>query len=83
MTNLTGTKDFVHCTATIEAHFPVGIDGKAKVCCDNCFYYRSSSNRCGVTMMPCYDAKKYVGSECPFLPALEEYFTGKTKNEES
>ena len=79
-TAVVGTAGFVHCKATITAHFPIGWDGKAHACCDQCFYYRQSSNRCGITMQPCFEAKKYVGNDCPFRADLENYFLGGKNN---
>lgn len=76
MNNITGTSGFIHCQAFIQMHFPIGADGKARVCCDQCLFYRNSTNRCGITMTPCFDARRYVGNDCPFMDDLTNYFSG-------
>lgn len=61
----TGVQKYIKATATVQVHFPVDWKGNAFVCCDQCYYFRPQTRRCGLNGTVCEFPGKYVGSECP------------------
>jgi len=60
-----GVARYVIAHATVEVGFPVDFKGNAYICCEQCFFYRSSTNRCGLNMQVCEFPKQYIGGRCP------------------
>lgn len=62
-----GVASYIHGTATVTATFPVDLRGSADVCCMQCFFYRESARRCGLTGLISEYPNKYIGSNCPLI----------------
>lgn len=60
-----GIASYVVGRATVTATFPVDYKGNASVCCQQCFFYRDASRRCGLTGEISQYPTKYVGGSCP------------------
>lgn len=71
-----GVKGYVLAVANIYMQFPIDHKGNEHVCCEQCWYYRTSSRVCGLTKKPVMMPDKYVGDECPFMPIEEEEASG-------
>lgn len=61
----TGISSYIHAQAVVDVYFPVDSRGNEDISCRQCFFYRESTNRCGLNMEVCQYPNKYVGSGCP------------------
>ena len=66
-----GVASYIHGRATVDVFFPVDKRGNADVSCAQCFFFRDSSRRCGLTGQVAQYPTKYVGADCP-LEIVEE-----------
>lgn len=73
-----GVAEYIHAKATVDVYFPVDRRGNADVSCSACYLYRLSSRYCALTgeVIPYPD--KYVGGQCPLIPA-NEFDKGETE----
>lgn len=60
-----GVTAYVHGKATVDVYFPVDSRGNADISCQQCFFFREASRRCGLTGQISEYPNKYVGSHCP------------------
>lgn len=60
-----GVASYITGKAEVRVHFPVDGRGNADVSCNQCFFFREASRRCGLTGAISEYPNKYVGSECP------------------
>lgn len=60
-----GVASYVHGKATVDVYFPVDGRGNADISCQQCFFFREASRRCGLTGQISEYPTKYVGSHCP------------------
>lgn len=60
-----GVASYVHGNATVDVYFPVDGRGNADISCQQCFFFREASRRCGLTGQISEYPTKYVGSHCP------------------
>lgn len=75
-----GVSAYVHAKAVVHVHFPVDFRGNSDVCCQQCYFYRESSRRCGLTGQISEYPAKYIGSMCPL--EFENPGEDARKNEE-
>lgn len=62
-----GVKSYIKARYVVEIGFPVDLKGNAKVCCDMCRMYRSSTMRCMLNDEVCEYPRQYIGSHCPLI----------------
>ena len=60
-----GVASYIHGKATVDVYFPVDSRGSADISCQQCFFFREASRRCGLTGQISEYPNKYVGSHCP------------------
>lgn len=60
-----GVTSYITGKAEVRVHFPVDSKGNADISCNQCFFFREASRRCGLTGYISEYPNKYVGSECP------------------
>ena len=66
-----GVASYVTGVAAVKVHFPVDSKGNADVCCRQCYYFNSATNRCRLNGAVCQYPDKFVGAECP-LERIDE-----------
>lgn len=60
-----GVSSYVVARATVEVCFPVDHRGVPHVCCSQCEYHSTTSNRCKLNGSICEFPDRYIGSRCP------------------
>lgn len=60
-----GVARYIIGVATVTNGFPVDFKGNARICCEQCFYYRDASRRCCLNGQISEFPAKFVGSKCP------------------
>ena len=68
-----GVASYVHGQAKVDVYFPVDSRGNADVSCQQCYFYRDSSRRCGLTGQVSQYPTKYVGASCPLEIVEDEH----------
>lgn len=66
-----GVKEYIVAEATVRVHFPVNFQDRADVSCNQCQFFRRSTQLCGLNGAVCEYPQKYVGSQCPLVPVNE------------
>lgn len=74
----TGISAYVHAQAVVDVYFPIDNRGNEDISCKQCFFYRDSTNRCGLTYEVCQYPNKYVGDSCPLHRVDDD--TGEIEN---
>ena len=67
-----GVASYIKARAVVEVNFPVDRKGNADVSCNQCFFFREASRRCGLTGMISQYPTKYVGDSCPLEVISDE-----------
>lgn len=67
-----GISGYIKATYTATIYFPVDNQGKAHICCEQCYYFNSNTNRCRLNGEVCQFPNKFVGGSCPLEMDIEE-----------
>ena len=60
-----GVSRYIYGKTEVQAHFPVDLKGRYKVCCNLCRFFRRTAQLCGLNGEICEYPQEYIGSQCP------------------